>query len=66
MKAKVTNIEDPGTSNLINVHHERTGENGIERGVVKHSRFSAHIPEVGDEIELDPANTELDDAAVGE
>jgi hypothetical protein len=26
MKAKVTSIEDGGTSNLLRVHHERPGE----------------------------------------
>lgn len=67
MKAKVTHIEDSGQSNIIRVHHERPGEKEgtVERGFQTHSRFSAHIPAVGDEIELDSeaAAEETEEAA---
>lgn len=69
MKAKVTRIEDTGASNLIRVHHERPDtsegakEGAIECGSVAHSRFSAHIPAVGDEIELDAAEPAAEPAA---
>lgn len=58
MKATVTSIEDSGQSNLLRVHHERPDtsegakEGAVARGFVNHSRFSAHIPAVGDEIEI--------------
>ena len=69
MKATVTSIEDTATSNLIRVHHERPDtregarEGAVEKGFVSHSRFSAHIPAVGDEIELDPAPAATDEPA---
>jgi hypothetical protein len=68
MKATVTHIEDTGTSNLIRAHYEKPDEKpdakegAVERGVETHSRFSAHIPNVGDEIDVgDPVKVETAD-----
>lgn len=67
MKAIVTRIEDTGMSNLLRVHHERPGEDGkIEHGFETHSRFSTHIPSVGDEIDVGAEEATAEEPAADE